>query len=66
MQKSTGGKDIVQYATACSDTIPDLHVFRVSCMPIFLFMAAAVPVSFVHGANGEWMKDVKKAKWLMS
>ena len=62
MQKISGGKDIVQYATACSDTIPDLHVFKVSCKPIFLFMAAGVPVSFVHGANGTWMRDVIKSQ----
>ena len=61
MQKSTGGKDIVQYATECSDTIPDLHIFRVSCKPIFLVMAARVPVSFVHEANDGWMRDVIKA-----
>ena len=58
MQRNTGGKDIVQYATACSDTIPDLQVFKAFCKPIFLILAAGIPVAFVHGADCGKMRQV--------
>eukprot|EP00095_Tigriopus_kingsejongensis_P010245 maker-scaffold76_size406464-snap-gene-3.15 protein:Tk10245 transcript:maker-scaffold76_size406464-snap-gene-3.15-mRNA-1 annotation:"hypothetical protein DAPPUDRAFT_237790" len=43
--------DMLTYAMAKADTIPQLEVLRGHCKPIWLFMASGHPVSVVHGAN---------------
>ena len=47
----------MKYATACSDSIPDLHIFKANCKPLFLFLAQGVPVAHVHGADARKMRD---------
>jgi hypothetical protein len=58
IQRSNGGNDIIQYATACADNIPELQVFKSNCKPLFLLMAGGVLVGFVHGADGGKMREV--------
>ena len=58
IQRSNGGQDIIQYATACADTIPDLQVFKSNCKPLFLLLAGGVLVGYVHGADGRRMREV--------
>ena len=56
MQQSVG-EDLVHYASACADKIPDLQIFKESCKPIFLFIASGVLVAFIHGANSGCMRS---------
>ena len=58
IQRSNGGHDIIQYATACTDNIPELKVFKSRCKPLFLLMAGGVLVGYVHGADGGRMREV--------
>ena len=58
IQIENGGNDIVQYATACSDEIPDLQGFKDICKPVFLLMAEGKLVAFVHGANAGSLKEM--------
>ena len=60
MQQSSGGPDIVHYATACADNIQELQNFKVSCKPTFLFIVKGDLVGFVHGADGGKMRDALK------
>jgi len=54
------GEDIVEFTSACSDTIPSLGGFKNICMPIFLIVASGDIVAFIHGADGKKMKDIIK------
>ena len=40
LQISDQHEDILQYATACSDSISALECFKNICTPIFLFIAS--------------------------
>ena len=43
--------DLLSYAMARTDEIPQLKAFAGHCKPIWLFMASGEPVAVVHGAN---------------
>ncbi len=43
--------DLLSYAMAKVDAIPQLRAFQGHCKPVWLFMASGQPVAVVHGAN---------------
>ena len=45
LQISDQHEDILQYGTACSDSISELECFRNICTPIFIFLAAGYEAS---------------------
>ncbi|XP_076450958.1 thioredoxin domain-containing protein 6-like isoform X17 [Babylonia areolata] len=49
--KNELGDDLLHFAKAKADTIESLEKYRGSCEPCYLFFAAGVLVSYVHGAN---------------
>ena len=51
------GEDLIHYAAACADKIPDLQMFTDYCKPMFLFFASGVLVAFIHGANSKKMRS---------
>ena len=46
LQISDQHEDIIQYATACSDSISALECFKNICTPIFLFIASGSKKSY--------------------
>lgn len=43
--------DLLSYAMAKADAIPQLAIFRGHCKPIWLFISSGEPTGVVHGAN---------------
>lgn len=43
--------DLLSYSMAKTDFIPQLQIFQGYCKPIWLFIAAGLPVAVCHGAN---------------
>ena len=58
LQISEEYEDIIQYATACSDSVTELECFKNICTPTFLFMAGGSLVAFMHGADGGKMREM--------
>ena len=59
--------DLLHYAMAKSDTIPQLEVFRGQCKPTWLFMSGGEPVAVMHGANAPLLqkmieKEIRKER----
>ena len=50
--------DLLHYAMAKSDTIPQLEVFRGQCKPTWLFMSGGEPVAVMHGANAPLLQKM--------
>ena len=59
--------DLLHYAMAKSDTIPQLEIFRGQCKPTWLFVAGGEPVAVMHGANAPLLqkmieREIRKEK----
>lgn len=62
--------DLLHYAMAKSDTIPQLEVFRGHCKPTWLFMSGGEPVAVMHGANAPLLqkmieKEIRRERQVM-
>lgn len=62
--------DLLHYAMAKSDTIPQLKVFRGQCKPTWLFMSGGEPVNVMHGANAPLLqkmieKEIRKTRQVL-
>jgi hypothetical protein len=62
--------DLLQYAMAKSDTIPQLALFKGQCKPTWLFISGGEPVAVMHGANAPLLqrmieKEIRKEKQVL-
>ena len=63
--------DLLSYAMAKTDGIPQLRLFQGYCKPIWLFLAAGRPVAVCHGANAPLLgrmiqSEMRKERSVMS
>lgn len=50
--------DLLHYAMAKTDTIPQLEIFRGQCKPTWLFISGGEPVAVMHGANAPLLQKM--------
>ena len=63
--------DLLSYAMAKTDGIPQLKIFQGFCKPIWLFIASGLPVAVCHGANAPLLgrmiqSEMQKERRVMS
>ena len=63
--------DLLSYAMAKTDGIPQLQIFQGYCRPIWLFLASGLPVAVCHGANAPLLgrmiqSEMRKERMVMS